>query len=437
MKSEKKPAFAFLSLFPLHPSLFLVILHSSLFFVRPALAQPLLCPPVASAAGKPCETFHFHVQLFRPESRDFLELYGINQFASMASCERARDAQFKRNMSVVEFMHTQRRDWWQADKFGACHCDMTVEKASPNFLSEAARTQQLRDAEEIRQRVRERLIDAKALPDSEVMRNVAPPLSATPMIGGPKFVAMPAPVAVATSNSPDELQLTKAIDTTPSSATSLDLPLVDIALPGITPPVEVVAAAPAPVPTPAPQPPAPQPQPVPQPVVQVAAEPVTVVADDPDLPAPEDVADAFVSYESQRIQNVLKVSSEVGDEAIKAQVLEACTQRIQLLSNLRSIIVGSGAKSRLVAAAHAAKKESDRVAVAAKLFGSDIPPHWAPKDAANVIFDPGVTEPERVLRDTTASDEQKRHALYALLATSSPTEQQQMWLSSVIEGLLK
>ena len=48
--------------------------------LSPALAQPLLCPPVASAAGKPCETFHFHVQLFRPESRDFIEVYGVNQF---------------------------------------------------------------------------------------------------------------------------------------------------------------------------------------------------------------------------------------------------------------------------------------------------------------------------------------------------------------------
>ena len=430
MKSEKKRAFDFLSLFTLLSSLFL----------SPALAQPLLCPPVASAAGKPCETFHFHVQLFRPESRDFVELYGINQFASMASCERARDAAFKRNMSVVEFMHTQRRDWWQADKFGPCHCDMTVEKASPNFLSEGARTQQLRDAEEIRQRVRERLIDAKAPPDSEVMRNIAPPLSATPLIGGPKFVSMPAPVAAAaTANSPDDLQITKAVDTTPSSATSLDLPLVDIPLPGITPPAEVVAAAPVPV-APAPasaDPPKPVPAPLPQQTVQVTAEPATVVADEPDLPAPEDVADAFVSYESQRIQNVLKVSGEVGDETLKAKVLDACTQRIQLLSNLRSIIVGSGAKSRLVAAASAAKKESERVAVAAKLFGSDIPPHWAPKDAANVIFDPGVAEPERVLRDASSSDEQKRHALYALLATSSPTEQQQMWLSTVIEGLLK
>jgi hypothetical protein len=412
--------------------------------LSPALAQPLLCPPVASAAGKPCETFHFHVQLFRPESRDFLELYGINQFASMASCERARDAQFKRNVSVVEYMRGQRRDWWQADKFGTCHCDMTVENASPNFLSEAARMQQLRDAEEVRQRVRERLIDAKALPDSEVMRNIAPSLSATPLIGGPKMVSMPAPVAAPSSNSPDDLQITKAVDLTPSSATSLDLPLVDIALPGITPPAEVVAAAPTPAPaTAAPSSPTPAeqqqpaPAPAPQPVVQVAAEPAPVIADEPDQPAPEDVADAFVSYESQRIQNVLKVSSDIGDEAVKAQVLEACTQRIQLLSNLRSIIVGSGAKSRLVAAANGAKKESDRLAVAAKLFGSDITPHWAPKNAADVIFDAGVTEPERVLRDNAASDQQKRHALYALLATSSPTEQQQMWLSSVIEGLLK
>ncbi len=426
MKSEKKRALIFFSLFTL---------HSSLFFISPAVAQPLLCPPVASAAGKPCELFHFHVQLFRPESRDFLELYGIHQFASMASCERARDAAFKRNMSIVEYMRAQRRDWWQADKFGPCHCDMTVEKASPNFLSEAARMQQLRDAEELRQRVRERLIDAKALPESEVMRNIAPAVTATPLIGGPKMVSMPAPVAVASSYSPDDLQITKAVDTTPSFATSLDLPLVDIALPGITPPAEVVTAAPAPAPADTQQPPAPAPPP--QPAVQVAAEPAPVIADDPDLPAPEDVADAFVSYESQRIQNVLKVSSEIGDETIKAQVLEACTQRIQLLSNLRSIIVGSGAKSRLVAAANGAKKENERLAVAAKLFGSDITPHWAPKNAADVIFDPGVAEPERILRDNAASDQQKRHALYALLATTSPTEQQQMWLSSVIEGLLK
>jgi hypothetical protein len=401
-----------------------------------ALAQPLLCPPVAAAAGHPCETFHYHVQMFRPDTREFFEMYGINQFASMGACDRARDAAFKRNMAVVEFMRTQRRDWWQADRFGTCHCDMTIERASPNFLSEAARAQQVRDAEEIRQRVRERLLDAKAPPDGELIRNLAPPLSTTPLIGGPKMVPMPPPAATTTiSNSPDDLRITKAVDTTASSTTSLDLPLVDIPLPGITPPPEVFA--PTPVPTAAPVPVTETPPPAPQPAPAPIAEQVAVVADEPELPAPEDVADAFVSYESQRIQNVLKVSSSIGDESVKAQVLDACTQRIQLLSNLRSIIVGSGAKSHLVAAANAARKENERLAVVAKLFGSDVPPHWAPKDAADVIFDPAVADAEQVLRDNHSSDQQKRHALYALLATSSLTEQQQLWLNSVIEGLLK
>jgi len=399
-----------------------------------ALAQPLACPPVASAAGRPCETFHYHVQLFRPDTREFIELYGINQFASLPACERARDTQFKRNIAVVEFMRGQRRDWWQADKFGQCHCDMTVEKASPNALTEAARAQQVQNAEEIRQRVRERLLDAKAPPDSDLIRDLAPPLSATPLIGGPKLVAMPAPVAAGNvSNSPDDLRITKAVDTTTPSTSSLDLPLADIPLPGITPPAEVPAQVPAPAPV---SEPVPQTAPAPQPAPAPIPEQVSVVADE-ELPSPEDVADAFVSYESQRIQNVLKVSSSIGDESVKAQVLDACTQRIQLLSNLRSIIVGSGAKSRLVASANVAKKESDRLAIVAKLFGSDAPSHWAPKDAADVIFDPGVTDPERVLRDSSASDQQKRHALYALLATSSPTEQQQLWLNSVIEALLK
>jgi len=407
--------------------------------LSPALAQPLLCPPVASAACKPCEVFHYHVQLFRPDTRDFVELYGINQFASMAACDRARDAQFKRNMAVVEYLRAQRRDWWQADKFGPCHCDMTIERSSPNFLSDSARAQQVHDAEEIRQRVRERLLDAKVPPDAELIRNLTPPVSATPLIGGPKVVPMPPRAAVTTdSNSPDDLRITKAVDTTTASASSLDLPLVEIPLPGITPPPEAVAVVtppPAPAPITAQVEPAPQPAPAPQP--PPTPLPTEVVADDADLPAPEDVADNFVSYESQRIQNVLKVSSSIGDEAIKAQVLDACTQRIQLLSNLRTIIVGSGARSRLVAAAHAAKKDDERLAVVAKLFGSDVLPHWAPKDAADVIFDPGVTDPERVLRDNAASDQQKRHALYALLATTSPTEQQQLWLSSTIEALLR
>src|SRR5205823_3006458 len=153
------------------------------------------------------------------------------------------DAQFKRNTAVVEYLRAQRRDWWQADKFGPCHCDMTIERSSPNALSDAARAQQIHDAGEIRQRVRERLLDAKVPPEAELIRNLAPPLSATPLIGGPKVVPMPpAPTVTITSNAPDDLRVTKAVDTTTASASSLDLPLVEIPLPGITPPPEPVAA---------------------------------------------------------------------------------------------------------------------------------------------------------------------------------------------------
>jgi hypothetical protein len=392
--------------------------------------------------------------MFRPDNRGFIELYGINQFASQAACDRARDLQFKRNMAVVEFFRTQRRaDWWKADTFGPCHCDMTVETASPNMLTDSARWSQVQLANDVRQRVRERLLDAGVLSDSELIRGLAAPMVTAPLIGGPKLVTMPQAVATtAASNSPDDLRITKAVDATAASGSSLDLPLADIPLPGIASPVSPVPAPTTPTPSPATPAVAQQPMPAPQPTAAPVPAPVpappplgpppaiestVVVAEEPDLPAPEDVADAFISIESQRIQNVLKVSGSIGDESIKAQVLDACTQRIQLLSNLRSIIVGSGAKSRLVDAANGAKKESERLALVSRLFGSDVGPHWAPKDAEDVVFDPGVTDPERVLRDATASDQQKRHALYALLATSSPTEQQQLWLTSVIEALLK
>lgn len=419
-----------------------------------AVAQPLTCPPVASAAGRPCELFHFHVQMFRPDTRGFIGLYGINQFSSQSACDRARDAQFRRNTAVVEFFRTQRRaDWWQPDRIGQCHCDMTVETASPNMLTDSARWGQIQLAEDIRQRVRERLLDAGVASDSELIRGLIPPPITSPLIGGPKLVMMPEPADLtAAPNAPDDLRITKAADAS-TSMSSLDLPLAEIPLPGIatnpestsvpapspTAPALPTPAVPAPKPVPDPQPaePATSPSPTPVPASVPAGDTIAVVADEPELPAAEDVADAFISYESQRIQNVLKVSGSIGDESIKAQVLDACTQRIQLLSNLRSIIVGSGAKSRLVAAANNAKKESERLDLVSKLFGSDIGPHWAPKDAADVIFDPGISDPEHVLRDAAASDQQKRHALYALLATSSPTEQQQLWLTSVIEALLR
>src|ERR1051326_5297139 len=133
-----------------------------------ATAQTMLdCPSAGSVAH--CETFHFHVQMYRPDSRTFVDLWGTNQFASQAACERARDAQVKRDLEVVNYLRTRGGEQnYGADHFGSCHCDMSLDKTNPRYLGDVQRTAQLRLAEEVRQRVRERLVDTGLPSDSEI-----------------------------------------------------------------------------------------------------------------------------------------------------------------------------------------------------------------------------------------------------------------------------
>ena len=411
------------------------------------LAQPLTCPAVSTATGRPCEAFHYHVQMYRPDTRAFVEVYGVNQFASQAACDRARDAQFKRTMAVVELYRARDNQQYQPDRVGPCHCDMTVERSSPNYLTDIQRLAQVKTAEEIRQRVRERLLDQDVPSDAEVVRGLVPPAAPNALVSGPKLVPMPQRAATSEVTRPAaDLKATKAVDASTTSTAALDLPLVDIPIAGMPPPAEppsvaapggaegtTTTTAEAAVATPAP---APVPPPAPAPAPVQATEVV-----EPEAPPVEDAADAFVSYETQRIQNVLQASSAISDEAMKSKVLESCMQRIQLLSNLRSLIQGSGTRSRLATAARNATSESERLALVAKLFGSDVPPHWAPKDAADVVLDTHEidADPERALRDSGGKfgENQKRHALYALLARTQPTEEQQLWLTTVIDTFLQ
>jgi hypothetical protein len=156
----------------------------------------------------------------------------------------------------------------------------------------------------------------------------------------------------------------------------------------------------------------------------------------------EEAAESFISYETQRIQNVLKASSAITDASVKSRIFEACQERIQLLSNLRTLIEGSGVRSRLATAARGAQSEPDRVAFVSRLFGTAIAKPWAPKDASDVILEPlpdVESDPERVLRDGAGrfNDQQKRRALYALLARYQPTSDQQLWLITVIDSFLR
>lgn len=392
---------------------FLIAVAAALAAVA-APGQPLVCP--TTPAGT-CAIYHFHVQMFRPDTRGFADLFGINQFATQQACDSARENAVARNAAVVDHIRrTQNDQQYQPDRFGPCHCDMTVDRSSPNFLSDADRAAQIRTASDIRQRVRERLMDTGLSTDAELIRNLVAPSALPGVVGGPRIVSLPAAqVAASQTTSPDELRTPK-MESAAAPAIAADLPLADVQ-PGIAAPA---ATAAIPVPAPPPAPP-----------------PVTLPAEEP--AAAEQAADIFVSVETQRIQNVLKASDAVSNETLKAKILESCMQRIQLLSNLRSLIQSSGATSRLATAARNARSDQDRLALVDKLFGADVAPHWAPKDATAVVLPPLTVDAQRVLRDTTGkfSERQKRRALYELLARTQPNEDEQLWLATIVEALLR
>ncbi|HEX8407312.1 MAG TPA: hypothetical protein VF883_00485 [Thermoanaerobaculia bacterium] len=431
------------------PRLFMLLAGS--FAAAAASAQSLSCP--APPAGRTCDAFHYHVQMYRPDTRVLTEFYGGTQFANEEACKRAREQQVAQNAKVVEFMRANKDQKYEPDRVGACHCDMTTERSSVTYLDEAKRIVQLRTAEEIRLRVRERLLDRKAPTDSEVVRDLWADLPSTPSLEVPKLVPLPTTPRAPIATSADDLRPTRTLDTAKPSVAALDLPLVDIGATPASPPAEQQPALKASEGT---SPPA-----LAQPVVEQVAEPVIeerveaqpepitesvpaleMQTADSEEDSPELTAERFISYETQRIQSVLRASSAIGDENVKTKIFEASMERIQLLSNLRLLIEGSGVRSRLAAAARDAQTEEQRLALVSQLFGSGMQPHWAPKDAADVVFTVDNTiaaEPERVLRDTTGrfTPEQKKRALYLVLARTQPTEEQRLWLTTVVEGFLR
>lgn len=419
-----------------------LILAGSLAAATAAAQSQLVCPP--APAGRPCEAFHFHVQMYRPDNRQFVEISAGTPYATQAACDRARELHVAANARAVDYLRGIKQNF-EADRAGPCHCDMTDDKTSAAYLSDAQRTAQLRAAEEIRLRVRERLLDHKLTSESEIVRGLwsEPPL--TPMLAGPRLTPLPQNVPAPILTATEDLRSTKTIDTTKPAIAALNLPLADVVTetPAAPPPVAGADAevSPPPAPSPAAEPTVEEVV-VPEPAVSAPPPEPEVQTEDEQLPSAEETAEAFVSYETQRIQNVLRAAGAIDDEKVKSKIFETSMQRIQLLSNLRLLIEGSGVRSRLAAAARDAQAESDRLALIARLFSEKVRPHWAPKDAADVVFEIEpeiVAAPERALRDTTGavSADQKKRALYLVLAQTQPTEDQRLWLTSIIEGFLR
>jgi hypothetical protein len=417
--------------------------------------QGLVCP--GTTAGRPCDAFHYHVGMYRPDTKQFVEAFGVNQFATQAACDRAREQQMAANTRVVTFFRTVREQQYEADRFGACHCDMTIDRSSANFLTDAQRAQQLRTVEEIRLRVREKLLDNKLLSDAEAVRGLWSEPPVTPLLGGNRLVSPPNGVAAPAVTLVDDLKATKSIDNSKPAVVALDLPLQEVGAapvmdpgtpdPGVATPVATVPAPPSSETAPqetietvdvAPPPPVEeQGERQGEQVVHAEGAP-----SEQEVQSAQETAESFVTYETQRIQNVLRASAAIGDETVKSKIFETAMQRIQLLSNLRLLIEGSGMRSRLAEAARQAESEEARLELMSRLFGDDVAPHWAPKDAADVVFEIDseiASAPERVLRDTTGqfSVAQKKRALYLVLAQTQPTEDQRLWLSAVVEGFLK
>lgn len=357
-------------------------LLAAMFAASAALAQQaLVCPPAATN-NQACEKFHYHVAMYRPDTKAFIEIQGTALFASVAACERAKDAELKRNTAVVDYFRKRGDERYQADKFGPCHCDATTEAQKPV---------QLRNAAEVLWRVRERLLDSGLLSDNELVRSLWADHPMTPLLGGPRLVPLPQTPPAPLVLSAEDMRSTKAIDTAKPAEPKLDLPLAEIA---------------------------------------EAARP----AEAGDGAALE----SFFAFEHDRIQTVLKSSSSVSDDETKGKIFDASMQRLSLLSNLRQLIEAAGPRSRIAAAARKAQSEADRLALVNRLFGEHVAPHWAPTDPVQVVVEGVGADPERILRDTSGqfSDAQKRHALYAFLAQTTPTDEQRLWLVNVVDSLL-
>jgi hypothetical protein len=162
---------------------------------------------------------------------------------------------------------------------------------------------------------------------------------------------------------------------------------------------------------------------------------------DPESRTAEDAADRFIRHETQRIQNVVDAVPD-DSEALGEQVIEACMQRLQALTNLRYLILGAGSRSNVAQIAYRSRSEVARLALVTRLFGEDVASHWMPKITTDVIIppEPRIDEhPEAVLRDSNGaySVVQRKRALYVILARAPITEEQQLWLIPAIEEFLK
>jgi hypothetical protein len=394
-----------------------------------AAQTPLTCQSGAGIDPANCPVVHYHVKMYRPDTKTSVELTGVNEFASRTACEAALAAERARNAAVVDFLKkNEPRLQYQPDQFGTCHCDMTHTGSSANFLDDAKRAAERRTQADILARVRLRLLDSDALPNSEVVTSLRVPPSTFDAALWPRTVISPSAKELASA--PEPLPESAAKVTTVGAdaaksapAASIDFPLVEVP----TPKDVMVTRAIAPS------------------VISSETTPETTEAPTP-APAAEsgeaNAAEAFVNYETSRVQAILRASGQVEDASTKKSILEAAVARMQLLSNLKLLVETAGPRSALAGAFRAVDGEAARIELVGKLFGDAVKSHWAPADAKDVVVDIPAEltgDPFAVLREATGkySREEQKQSLYHLLAhASNLTSSQLLSLADLMQSFL-
>jgi len=386
---------------------------------RTGAQAPMTCQLGSGADAASCNVFHYHIQMYNPEQKTRVELTGVNEFATLAGCDAALAKEQTENATVVRFMtENDPREKFQPDLFGPCHCDMTHAASSPNKLTPERRVAELRKREEINAQTRELLLDAKADPTSAVVTGLANgPTSFDPALW-PKIVFPPDPAEMKVDAEPipetDSMETTAAVNLARGEfGSGLDLELVDVPVPEDV----MVSAAIAPT---------------------WSDEERGYEQTSPVGQTGSNPADAFVSFESARVQEILQESGGIDD----ARIFESAMQRLQVLSNLKVIVLAAGTSSTLANAFDVLDTDEQRKALVGRLFGGTIESHWILSEASDVIVEiPSelTVDPVAVLRESTGryDDEQRKQALYYLLGrTANLTPSQELWIANLMSSFL-
>lgn len=368
----------------------------------PAGAQILTC---SDAGSGECHFVHYHVQSYNDATRNFVELYGTNRFATIELCEAERTRRMNIEKQLVSYvLKLAPRARVKESNFGSCHCDMTSDPASRYFLDDASRFERMHLQRSISFQLLEEAFD-KGLPtDSPLALGLSSPPT--------NWVASLWPaVAEVPDDSPDRFLSTEAPAPRRTEISAVQNSQLDTTRYEL---VEISFGSEIPLET-----------------VTIGDESSTI-----------DPAADFVNSEIAAVQAHIPAVLNMEEGPRKERLLELVQQRVQLLSNLSRLVQTAGSSSSLASGIARAQDETVRRELISRMFGPLVAEHWSPAEPDAMLIDlPDSidTDPVAVLRDSGNRFplDQKQLALYAFLMRSgSLTENQEIWLSGIIESYL-